>query len=211
MQLNLRRKNEIKFTQAALTTSHLWGGEEGLNLSNSTGNEKLMLWESTQQRVIFSENTLSCYKTEERRVDSKKERKEEKEKEKQYMKQKKEEKMWEEVSLEITVFIECLVIFYYVLLIAFVKLFVRLICDHFLQRRIMVGPVRNLRALQVCELLKLNPGLRGFWTQAMWFWITVCLRGLLVVTPSQEFPSILLCLASKQFSCGIPWKWRKGL
>lgn len=35
-----------------------------------------MLWESTKQRIIFSENTLSCYEIEEGKVDSKKERKE---------------------------------------------------------------------------------------------------------------------------------------
>lgn len=55
-----------------------------------------MLWESTKQRIIFSENILSCYKTEEGKVDSKKERKEEKEKGKQYMMQKKNENIWEE-------------------------------------------------------------------------------------------------------------------
>ena len=55
-----------------------------------------MLWESTKQRIIFSENILSCYETEEGKADSKKERKEEKENGKQYTMQKKNENIWEE-------------------------------------------------------------------------------------------------------------------
>lgn len=61
-------------------------------------------------------------------------------------------------------FLECLVIFHYVLLIAFIKSFVRLTCVTFLQSGILLASVRNLRVLKTCECLKLNPGLTVFWT-----------------------------------------------
>lgn len=76
-------------------------------------------------------------------------RKEEKRKDKQYTKQKKEDVRKEDSV--VTVFLECLFFFNYVLPIAFVKLFERLICDNFLHRGILLGSVRNVWVLEVCN------------------------------------------------------------
>lgn len=115
--------------------------------------------------MIFSENTPSCNKTDEGRENSKKDRKEgERKREAVTGAEEKREDVRREISLEITFFLACLVIFYYVLLIVFVKLFVRPICGNSFRGGILLASVRNLSFLQVHEILKLNPELNIFWT-----------------------------------------------